>query len=246
MELWLIYCLLMKVFTLSFWVFWPRKKCCFLSPKYDWMEQYARVKQKCVLFLVGRYQLFSFWRMSLSLGKCILSSCCESEKCWPASFSLVFLCVVWLSPGPETCLLLDLPSPKGSPSLSQMYSGTSFWPKWLMQKMPLISQRSSGPWQPGPARNTWKTWQRRMSPTPLLTHPASFRSFLWPPRRRKSLSHTQELSSAAWGPLCGPSGPKTTTRPWRSTASSGSPMSSSSSSNRKRRVWFSTVPAEMW
>ena len=126
------------------------------------------------------------------------------------------LCLlVWPSPGPEMCLPLDLPSPKGSLSLSQMCSGTSFWPKWLMQKMLLISQRSSGPWQPGHVKNIWKIWQKRMSPTLLLTRPASFRSSLWPPRRKKSLSHTQELSSVAWEPLCGLSGPKTTARLWR-------------------------------
>lgn len=52
--------------------------------------KYAHVKQKCVLFLVGRWQLLSFWRASLSLRKCILFSCCESEKYWQASFSLIF------------------------------------------------------------------------------------------------------------------------------------------------------------
>lgn len=52
--------------------------------------KYAHVKQKCVLLLVGRWQLFSFWRASLSLRKCILFSCCESEKYWQASFSLIF------------------------------------------------------------------------------------------------------------------------------------------------------------
>lgn len=174
--------------------------------------------------------------------------CCSRRlTCWHASpFLFSALSSAWPSLGPEMCLLLDLPSLKGSLSPSQMCSGTSFWPKWSMQKMLLTNQKSFGPWPQGPARNTWKIWQKRMSPTHLLTLLASFHSFLWPPRRRKSLSLTQELSSVAWGPSCGPSGPKTTTRPWSSTASSGSPTSSSSSSSRKQKAWLSTAPAEMW
>lgn len=180
----------------------------------------------------------------LSLRKCILFSCCESQKYWPASFSLIFVSLVWLSPGPEMCLLSTSHPERGLPSLSQMCSGTSFLAKVINAEMLLISRKSSGPWRTRTRSGVPERPGRKERHQHPIDSSGKFPFISLASKKKESPSHTQELELSSMGAIVWAVRPRDYNKAMEIDCLPGSQWVHRPH-HRKQRVWFSTVPADV-